>query len=236
MFVLDSVITTPENDGSTQVSLHIVTSDERLRVEFPMMAAFVRKYFGRSKFHIRLVDRTGGVFFDAKSVHSRLVLRFRSHNGELQPLAGLARRMPDTLAVHIDAEAKSSFFTLGIRDLVGEFAHVSDATARGWSMRFTREPDWDLPLLAEQLLNSPLKRPFEGAGVQVRLGFAKGDEGQTVFSRAVTVVVRESAIMRFIGNMGFSAMSDFAEKSEIDTNRFLAQAFAAIKADIQATK
>ena len=144
--------------------------------------------------------------------------------------------MPDTLAMHVDASAKSSMFTVGFRRMLGEFVHVKSASERGWSMRFAKEPDWDLPLLAEQLMHSPLKRPFEGPGVQLRIGFTKGAEGQTIFSRVLTLVVRESAIMRFLGNLGFTAVSEFAEKSEVDTNRFLDEAFGAMRADIQAIR
>ena len=236
MFSIDSVLTTRQTDGSTLVALHIVTSDQRLQAEFPEMAKFVRKYFAPSKYHIRLVDRANGVFFDAASAKHRLIVRFRSLNGELQPITGPARRMPDTLAMHVDASAKSSFVTVGFRAMVGEFVHVKSATERGWSMRFTKEPDWDLPLLAEQLMRSPLRRPFEGTGLQLRMGFSKASEGQTIFSRVLTLVVRESAIMRFLGNLGFTAVSEFAEKSEADTNRFLAEAFAAMRADIQAIR
>ena len=236
MFSLDSVLTTRQADGSTLVTLHIVTSDQRLQAEFPEMAKFVRKYFAPSKYHIRLIDRADGVFFDATSAKQRLIVRFRSLDGELQPITGPARRMPDTLAMHVDASAKSSFVTVGFRRMVGEFVHVKSATERGWSMRFTKEPDWDLPLLAEQLMRSPLRRPFEGTGVQLRLGFSKGAASQTIFSRVLTLAVRESAIMRFLGNLGFTAVSEFAEKSEADTNRFLAEAFAAMRADIQAIR
>ena len=38
--------------------------------------------------------------------------------------------------------------------------------------------------------------------------------------------------MRFLGNLGFTAVSDYAGKSEEDENRFLAEAFGAMRADI----
>ncbi len=236
LFSIDSVVTARQADGSTLVALHILSSDERLHVEFPEMAKFVRKYFTPSTYRFRLIDRAGGLYFDAESAHSRLVLRFRSRSGELQPLTGIARRMPDTLALQIDGSVKASLFTIGLRNLVGEFVHVNAPADRSWSMRFTREPEWDLPLLAEQLMSSSLERPFAGPGVQVRVGFVKGAEGHTIFSRSLAMAVRESAIMRFLGNLGFTAVSEFAEKAEVDTNRFLAEAFAAMRADIAATR
>ena len=118
MFSLDSVLTASQADGSTLVAMHILTSEARLQVEFPEFAKFVRKYLGPSRFRVRLTDRGGADWFDIVSEQSRLVMRFRSHNGELQPLVGVARRMPDTLSLHIDGSEKVSFFRVGARDLL----------------------------------------------------------------------------------------------------------------------
>ncbi len=233
MFSLDSVITVAQSDGSTLVALHILTSDVRLKESFPALAKYVRKYLAPARYRYVLSDRSGANWFDAQASKSRLVLRFRTHDGELQPLAGAARRMPDTLVLHVDLSAKISVFTVGASDLVGEFVHVHTLNERGWAMRFTREPKWDLPLLAEQLLNAPLRRPFEGNGVQFRIGLVREGDRQTVLARSLVLAVRESAIMRFFGNLGFTAMSDFAGVVEEEENRFLAEAFAALRADFQ---
>ncbi|MEQ1693053.1 MAG: hypothetical protein ABMA00_17315 [Gemmatimonas sp.] len=236
MFSIDSLHSVPQTDGSALVTLHILTSDERLRDAFPELAKYVRKYLAPARYRFRLTDRSGAEWFDAHSQQHRLVLRFRSRGGELQPLAGTARRMPDTLLLRVDGSAKISFFRVGVSNLVGTFAHRSTPTERAWDMRFTQEPEWDLPPLAEQLLHTPLRRPFEGAGVQFRIGFIRGTNGQTVLARSVVLAVRESAIMRFLGNLGFTAMSDFAGKVEEEENRFLAEAFAALRADVLSTK
>ena len=233
MLSIDSLHTVPQSDGSTLVTLHILTSDARLKDGFPELAKYVRKYLGPARYRFRLSDRSGSDWFDAQASKSRLVLRFRSHDGELQPLTGAARRMSDTLMLHTAASAKISFFTVGASELVGEFVHVRTRAERGWAMRFTKEPRWDLPLLAEQLLNSPLRRPFEGPGVQFRIGFVRGSADKTLLARTLVLAVRESAIMRFFGNLGFTAMSDYAGKVEEEENRFLAEAFAALRADIR---
>ena len=232
MFSIDSLSTVSQADGSTIVVLQLLMSEARLKDGFPELAKYVRKYIGPGRFRLRLSDRGGADWFDVAIDKSRVVMRFRSHSGELQPLSGAARPMPDTLSVHIDGSAKISFFRVGAKNLVGEFVHVNTSVERGWSMRFTREPEWDLPPLAEQLLNSPLRRPFEGQGVRFRIGFYKAG-GHTIMGRTVAVVVRESAIMRFLGNLGFTALSDFAGKVEEEEDRFFAEAFAAIRADLQ---
>ncbi len=234
LFSLDSVETTAQPDGSTLVALHVLITDTALRSAFPELAKFVRKYVAPARYHFRLHDRAGGDWFDAQASRSRLVVRFRSHRGTLQPLAGAARMMPDTLALHVDGSAKLGLFTVGVTNMVGEFVHLKTATARGWAMRFTTEPEWHLPLIGEQLLRSPLRRPFEGTGVVFRIGFTRAREPQTLLSRTLVFAVRESAIMRFLGNLGFTAMSDFAGKAEEEENRFLAEAFRAMRADVAA--
>jgi len=234
LFTIDSITTAPQSDGSTLVALHVLTADQRLAATYPALAKFVRQYVAPARYRYRLSDRGGSDWFDVSGSKSRLVMRFRSRHGELQPLFGAARRMPDTLALHVDAFAKLSVFTVGMTNLVGEFVHVNTPAERTWAMRFTREPEWHLPLISERLLHSPLKRPFEGDGVRFRIGFTRTPSGQTIFGRTSTVAVRESAIMRFLGNLGFTAMSDFEGKVEDEENRFMAELFAAMRADIAA--
>ena len=235
MLAVDSISTVMQVDGSTLVTLQIATSDLQLRDRSPALAKFIRRYVESSGYHIRLTDKSGGEWFDASAKRgSRLVIRFRSHDGELQPLSGAARHMPDTLVLNMDAQAKLSFFTVGVSNLVGEFVHVHTASERGWAMRFTKEPSWQLPPLAEQLLHSPLQRPFVGDGIQFRIGYRRGTDGQTFLSRSVVLAVQESAIMRFLGTLGFTAMSDYAGQVEEEENRFLAEGFAALRTDIAA--
>lgn len=232
LIALDTLLTATQIDGSTLVTMHFFTSDERIKATFPAFAKFVRKYVTPTKYHFRLSDHAGNDFFDAQSTKARLVVRFRSRNGVLQPLSGLARPMPDSLQLHIDGSAKFGMFTVGASKLVGDFVIVSSPTERSWRMRFTKEPEWDLPLLAEQLLNTPLQRPFDGDGVQFRIGFVSAGNNQTLLTRTLRLAVRESAIMRFLGNLGFTAMSDYAGKAEEEQDRFFAEAFSAMRADI----
>ncbi len=236
MLHVDSINTAPQSDGSTLVALHVLATDEGLTKEFPALAKFVRKYLGPARYRYQLTDKAGGTWFDAQFENSRLILRFRSHDGELQPLLGVARHMPDTLALRADVAVKLGLFTVGVRNMTGEFVHVSTLSERSWRMRFTKEPEWQLPLITERVLHGPLKRPFEGAGLQFRIGFVKGPDAQTLLSRSLTVAVNESTIMRFLGNLGFTAMSDYAGKTEEEENRFLAEAFAAARADIAALR
>ncbi len=233
LFTIDSLTTTAQSDGSTLVAMQIAVGADNLKSAFPAFAKFVAKYVEPARYRYRLSDRAGGDWFDLQQANRKLNIKFRSHGGELQPLVGIARHMPDTLILNVDALEKISFFTVGVTGLQGEFVHVRTPTERSWAMRFAKEPSWHLPLVAERLLRSPLRRPFEGRGIDFRFGFRTGAEGQTLLARTFTVTVRESAIMRFLGNLGFTAMTDYAA-TDVEESRFVAEAFAAMRADIRA--
>lgn len=232
LFTIDSIATASQSDGSTLVTLQITVSGDRLKRNFPAFAKYIGKYVEPARYRYRLADRNGSDYFDAEARDQLLTVRFRSRDGQLQPLLGAARRMPDTLQIHVDALAKISFFTVGVTKMQGEFIHTKNARERGWAMHFTKDPEWHLPLITERLLRSPLRRPFEGKGVLFMLGFRTGSVGQTLLTRQFDVTVRESAIMRFLGNLGFTAMSDYAGKVEEEESRFVAEGMAAFRADV----
>lgn len=233
LFTVDSLSTVAQGDGSTLVRVQITMNADGARREFPAFATFFRKYVEPAKYRFRLSDRGGSDWFDAQQSDQRLTIRYRAHDGELQPLLGAARRMPDSLRLHVDALDKVSAFTIGVSALQGEFVHIHTTSERSWAMRFTKEPVWHLPLIGERLLRAPLRRPFEGTGMVFRLGFRTSAEGQTLLTRTYTTAVRESAIMRFLGNLGFTAMSDYAA-SDADESRFIAEAMAALREDTRA--
>lgn len=234
LFTIDSLNTQPQSDGSTLVTMHLLTTSDGLKAGFPAFAKYIDSYIAPARYRFRLTDRSGAEWFDAQGAKSRTILRFRSRGGELRPLAGADRRMPDSLLLHVDALAKIGFFTVGVTSMRGDFVHVATGTERAWAMRFTQDPKWHLPLIAERLLRSPLERPFEGTGVAFRIGVRTGPDGVTLLGRSFDVAVRESAIMRFLGNLGFTAMSDYAGAVEEQENRFIAEAFRAMRADIRA--
>jgi len=134
----------------------------------------------------------------------------------------------------VSALARIMVFNVGMTDMHGTFVQVRSPTERGWLMRFQTEPEWHLPLATKQLLRSPLRRPFEGSGVLFRIGLRNAPNSPTMLYRKFDLAVRESAIMRFIGSLGFTAMSDFSGGVEAEENRFLQEMFAALRADVRA--
>ncbi len=232
LFTLDSVGAVSQLDGSTLVTMQIRIDARGIAAGFPAFAKYLQKYVEPARYRYRLTDRAGGEWFDAQAHKRVLTVRFRSRQGELQPLAGPARHMPDTLAIHVDALAKFGLWMVGVTEMEGEFVHVRSARERGWQLRFAKEPKWHLPLIAEKLLSSAIRRPFEGRGVSFRLGLRSGPNGQTLSERVFDVAVKESAIMRWIGNLGFTAFGEFAGKVEEEENRFLIELFQAMRSDM----
>lgn len=233
LLTIDSINATSQLDGSTVVAMQVRIDARRIATAYPAYAKYLQKYIEPAKYRYRLADRLGNDWFDAQAANRVLTMRFRTKGGTLQPLAGLARPMPDTLILNVDAMAKLGMFSVGVSNMVGEFVHVSTPRERAWQLRFTREPKWHLPLIAERLLSSAIRRPFEGTGVYFKLGLRTGPNGQTISERIVDVAVRESAIMRWLGNLGFTAMSDFAGAVEEEENRFLVELFRAMRTDME---
>jgi hypothetical protein len=108
---------------------------------------------------------------------------------------------------------------------------VRTANERGWFVRWNKEPEWHLPLAATTLLRSPLRRPFADGGATLRLTVHDAPGAQTVIARRTHTAVQESAVLRFLGSLGATAMSDFAGQSEEEENRFWADGFSALGVD-----
>jgi hypothetical protein len=117
---------------------------------------------------------------------------------------------------------------------VADVSVINSDRERGWLLRFTREPDWKLPSAVSFMIHSPLRRPFEGTGSTFRLVLRENPGGATILARHTTTIVQESAILRFIGRLGATAMGDFVGKSESEENRFSAEFFTALRLDIRA--
>ncbi|MFN5598414.1 MAG: hypothetical protein ACK5AK_03445 [Gemmatimonas sp.] len=231
---IDTISAVSQLDGSTVVSMQIRLDARNIAAGFPAYAKYLQQYVEPARYRFRLTDRYGAEWWDMRAVNRVLTVRFRTRNGALQPLAGAARRMPDTLQLTVDALAKLGLFSVGVSNMVGEFVHVDTPRERAWQLRFTKEPKWHLPLIAERLLSAAIRHPFEGQGVYFKLGLHTGPTGQTLSERVVDVAVQESAIMRWLGNLGFTAMSDFAGKVEEEENRFLIELFRAMRSDMEA--
>ena len=102
------------------------------------------------------------------------------------------------------------------------------------ALRFAKEPEWRLPLAVGRLLKSPLRRPFQGQGIPVRISIRDNPGSQTLLNRHGTLVVQESGILRFLNRLSGTAVGDFLGPTERQANRFNADAFRALRADVAA--
>ena len=234
LYSIDTLVSTPDATGGSSLYVVIHMTPDGIRASYPAYAAYMNKYANKVKLHFTLVDTRGARWLDASSRDGYISLRLRSRNGHFAPLDGPIRAIPDTLVMQLDLTAKIKMFTVGVERMTGEWVNLHSEHERGWAMRFTREPSWVLPPVVGYLIKSPLRRPFEGNGTTFRFTVRDQAGRQTLMSRRGTTTVRESAILRFLGKLGGSAMGEFVSNAEDEENAFNAGVFSAMRADVNA--
>lgn len=232
LFTIDTLTTTTDSEGATTFDIAIRLTPNILKESMPHYAAYIDKYISKGKYRITLTDDTGARWFDARAANYYMHFKMRSKDGHFAPLEGAVRKMPSSLAIHIDMSMKILIFTVGWTEMVGDFDVIDTPHERGWSMRFAKEPEWHLPPTVGTLLKAPLRRPFQGAGIPVRISVRDNPGSQTILNRRGSMVVQESAILRFLNRLSGTAVGDFLGASEREANRFNADAFRALRADV----
>lgn len=232
LYTLDSLSITRDAEGASLIRLTVTADPERLRRTHAALADYLKKYIDRTTMRATFLDRRGTPWVELSVRRRQLHLRLRSRDGELAPLEGPVRRLPDELVVRSDFSTRIMLFDIGWKNLVTDLTIIRNATDQAWQLRATREPDWELPPLTRRFIRTPLRRPFSGAGVNFRVGFRTLPNGQTSFYRRGHLQVQESAIIRFIGRLSGRAMGDFYGNSEMDEVSFNRDAFTALRADI----
>lgn len=232
VFHLDSARTARQADGSTTLRAVVRWQPDSIRRTAPAFAAWIDKYIMPSDYHLQLVDAGGARYLDLDGRPGQMILSLRARDRKLVALDGPARPMPDSLRFLMDASAKFKIFRVGFRKLVGDFTIERSPGDRALQFRFRQEPEWRFPLATNNLVRTPLRRPFEGRGVEMRLSVRDDLGSQTMSLRHIRLVVAESAIMRWLGNLGATAFGDFEGQSELEENRFLAGFFEALRRDI----
>ena len=234
LFSIDSLRSTPFADGSTDVVLTIGIHADGLRSRFPAFANYLGRYVNPARYHMSITDRSGASWFDVRGGERQLQLHYRAEHGRLAPLHGPSRPRPDTLEVRTDFTTRMKIFTVGLHNLVSELVITSTPHERAWTVISRREPDWNLPLITEHLLRTPLRRPFEGAGILFQIGVRDSAGAATLLERRSHVIVQESAILRFLNSLGSRALSDLANRTEREEEQFVHDVFVALQADARA--
>ncbi|MEO7962343.1 MAG: hypothetical protein ABIT38_00370, partial [Gemmatimonadaceae bacterium] len=232
LFKLDSLRSSPQPDGTTSFALFASYRLDVLRRGYPSYAAYIEKYISSSDFHIRLTDHQDATYLDARQADAAFVIRLRARNKALIPLSGSEHPLPDSLRIVSDASAKFKIFRVGFKGLIGDFTIERGEHERAWMMRFRQEPDWHFPLAVDRLIKSPLRRPFEGRGSELRLAVRDDLGNQAMSVRQLRTAVRESAIMRWLGGLGASAFGEYEGRTEAEENRFLQELFGALRLDV----
>ena len=234
IFSLDSLRPTRLGDGSTAVTLVVGIHSDRLRRRFPAFGDYVRRYVDPLQYRVVATDRSGASFFEAVAADRVVTIRLRTQDGQLVPLSGPTRPLPDTLALLVDFKARVKHLGVGFHGLRMELAHVRhDASENSWAVTARHEPEWDFPLATARLIRAPLRRPFAGEGSLFRIGVRGDGSGPTVLVRQIRLFVQESAILRFLNSLSGAAFSEFEDRVDQEENTWLREVFAGMRADVR---
>ena len=235
MFSIDTVTTTPHDDGSATIHLAYGIHANTLQPTYPAYAAYLRKYVSPARLRFSLSDATAGTWFELLLNHDEITIDLRAtRDGHFAPLTGPIRPMPDSLKLLSDIHGKVWIFSVGMTELLADFTVLHSPHERGWDLRFHQDPHWHLPLFADHFVKSPLRRPFAGEGTTYRVTVRDSAGAQSVLTRAARITVQESTIMRWLGGLGATAMGDFAGPSDAQESAFFVEALVALRTDMDA--
>ncbi|HEX7937805.1 MAG TPA: hypothetical protein VF483_02370, partial [Gemmatimonadaceae bacterium] len=233
-FIVDSIRTALFADSSTLATFAVTMRPDFIQARLPRFAEYARKYLVSAKTRWTLTDRNGGEYLSITGDEGHITMQVRTRRGQIVSMNGPVVPLPDTLTLNGMLVMKVRHFTMGFRDYHAEFTFIRTEHESSWNIISRREPDWVLPLGAERLLRTPLRRPFQGSGSLFRIGVRDSVGGQTVLLRRLHLEVQESAILRFIGRLGSTAMGDYQGHAEQEMDVWLADVFAGITADLAA--
>ncbi|MBC7790170.1 MAG: hypothetical protein H7Z74_09515 [Anaerolineae bacterium] len=233
LYTLDTLAATPNPDGATEVFVVATMHPRRLATVLPHYAKYLNKYVSPLTYSLSLLDADEQRWGEATLRDRRFTFRFRVAGGNLAPMSAPPRRIPATLRVRMSLTAKALIFRVGFRDLLGDVTLQRDSNRSGFTATFRREPDWILPLLTERMLRAPLRRPFMDNGAELTFAISDSAGAATLATRAYRLSVQESSILRFLGKLGSSAISDFRAGAEREADQFTGEMWEAMGADVR---
>jgi len=220
--------------GATSVHLAVRLTPAGIRGFAPRYSAYLEKYAGPMRGSLVVADSEGAAWWILEGADCLWTVRLRLRDGSLVPLEGPAdRRLPGRLRATADYVTRMGRFEVGARRIAADLALTRAPGEKGLSARFLEEPDWRLPFLAETLLDDPLRYPFEAPGSEIEWA-AREASGGTLLTGLYRARVRETWILRWLGGMVGSAVSEFRLEAEREADQYNRECLLALRDDLAA--
>ena len=232
LFTLDVLQLQHDAQGGTTATLNATLHPEGIAPAFPRYARYLATYAPVMRLRATATDATGVSWWDFDFADGRFALRLRLHGGDLAPLRGVPRPIPDSLRVRAGFSTKMGIFRVGFRALDADVELVRDVHEKGFAARFRTSPDWQLPFLAEQLVGSSLRRPFQGEGALLRYSLRDAYGQETLLVRDYRIAVKESWVVRWLGGLTGSTVEEFRQNAEAEADRFTGEVLQALREDV----
>jgi hypothetical protein len=226
-----------DRDGAaaTRVELGVRVRPEGLEHLAPRYAEYLRRYVSPVRLGAVACDESGTVWWQLAAAADLWTLRLRVRDGSLVPLWGAADRgIPERFRIVGDYHGKMGMFGVGLRHLVARVELARTPGEKGLTARFSEQPEWELPFLAEPLLAAALSHPFEDPGSEIGLSVRRAPGGPTLLTGRYRCRVRETWILRWLGDLTSDAVSDFRSGAEDESLRFHGRCLLALRDDVGA--
>jgi hypothetical protein len=227
---LEGVVARQDGSGGTSLTLTASLHPEGIRSFAPLYAHYLDDVLMPTRFAASASDATGARWWETDFAEGRLTFHLRLHDGNLAPLTGPPRAIPDRIRVRLSGSSKMGFLRSGFHDLEAAVDLTRREDEKGFVARFTKAPDWDLPILVPLLLRPALRRPFEGEGAFLSFAAVTRSNGPTLLTRHYRVAVRENWLVRWIGGYVAGAVNTY-RRGEAEADRFNAEAIFALRED-----
>jgi hypothetical protein len=218
-------------DGTLDVEIEITSHPEGIREDYPSLAKYVSKFVRPVEMNLSTTDYSGTRWLWVKARNLTTTSRFRLSSGQLAPLEGPPRRMPEKLKLNVDWSTKAGPFRVGFRNLRGNVRLVRRRDERELEVSWREPPAWRIPFLFEPLVRGALRHPFEGEGIQYRLRLDAEERNSTRLTSRFYMEVKDTWLMRRFGGSGSKARK-LAVQAEREAAEFRAEVLAALHSDV----
>jgi hypothetical protein len=236
LFRLDTLRLEPPLESEPQAAGTLATVVTRvvpdgIRGAYPRFASYLEKRTLPMRARVETDAVDGARYWEVEAKDDLLKLRLRVHRGDLTPLSGPVRPLPERLRVKSAVWVKSGPFRAGFHDLLADVRLTREAGEKGFTASFTHPPDWDLPFFVQPFLGGPLGRPFQGEGSLLR--YAIVDGSPTLLVREYRLAVKENWLVRWLGGMTGGLVNEFRAGAEAEADRFYQECLTALREDVR---